>query len=97
MKKIIIVIDNMSIGGVQKSLSNLLVNIHDKYDISLLIFSKDLNIDYKIPKNVKILNSNFWLNLIGTPLDSLKSPVSKIFKMVLIFLSKIFSAHFKNF
>ena len=38
MKKIIFVINNLETGGVQKSLQNLLKEIHNKYDINLLTF-----------------------------------------------------------
>ena len=40
MKKILIVNNNMHIGGVQKSLLNLLRSIGDSYDITLLLFFK---------------------------------------------------------
>ena len=44
MKKLIIVNNNMKIGGVQKSLTNLLHSIHGRYDITLLLFSKNLSL-----------------------------------------------------
>ena len=38
MKKIIIVNNNMKVGGIQKSLCNLLWSIHGRYDVTLLLF-----------------------------------------------------------
>ena len=38
MKKILIVNNNMKIGGVQKSLCNLLWSVYDQYDITLFLF-----------------------------------------------------------
>ena len=39
MKKILIVNNNMKIGGVQKSLCNLLWSVADQYDITLYLFA----------------------------------------------------------
>ena len=39
MKRILIVNNNMHIGGVQKALLNLLQTLHADYDITLLLFS----------------------------------------------------------
>ena len=41
MERILIVNNNMHIGGVQKALVNLLWNIRDRYDVTLLLFSKE--------------------------------------------------------
>ena len=38
MKRILIVNNNMHIGGVQKALLNLLQTLHADYDITLLLF-----------------------------------------------------------
>lgn len=38
MERILIVNNNMHIGGVQKSLLNLLTDIHGRYDVTLLLF-----------------------------------------------------------
>ncbi len=56
MKKIIIVNNNMAIGGVQKSLYNLLWSIDtvNEYDVTLLLFSKSGAYVEGLPKSVKI-------------------------------------------
>lgn len=53
MKKIIIVNNNMKVGGVQKSLYNLLWTIKDQYDVTLYLFHDGGA--YELPPNVKVL------------------------------------------
>ena len=62
MKKIIIVNNNMKIGGVQKSLYNLLWAIADKYDVTLLLFSKTGEYLEQLPRQVRVIgcDSLFW-------------------------------------
>lgn len=55
MKKILIVNNNMHIGGVQKALVNLLRNISDKYQITLLLFSKRGELLSEIPDTVRVI------------------------------------------
>lgn len=52
MKKIIIVNNNMNIGGVQKSLYNLLWALDGRYDVTLLLFNAQG--DYNLPPSVKV-------------------------------------------
>lgn len=40
MKKILIVNNNLDMGGIQKSLVNLVKEVYEEYDITLLLFSK---------------------------------------------------------
>lgn len=57
MKKIIIVNNNMKVGGVQKSLYNLLWSIDtvNQYDVTLLLFSKTGPYADELPDNVKVI------------------------------------------
>ncbi len=55
MKKIIIVNNNLETGGVQTSLLNLLNEIEDKFDVTLLVFSVKPEQIEDVPKNVKII------------------------------------------
>ena len=56
MKKIAIFIDNLGIGGIQKSIVNILNTLEDdKYKIDLYLFSDDLFYQEFIPKEVKII------------------------------------------
>lgn len=65
MKKIIIVNNNMHVGGVQKSLYNLLWEIHDQYDLTLLLFHKAGMYADRLPDNVKVLECRSWFRLLG--------------------------------
>ena len=57
MKKLLIV-NNMHIGGVQKSLLNLLWEIHKDYDITLLLFYKGGRLLEEIPDDIKIIEAS---------------------------------------
>ena len=54
MKKIIIVNNNMKVGGVQKSLYNLLWSVSDQYEITLYLFSRNGEYVDQLPENVRI-------------------------------------------
>ena len=69
MKKIIIVNNNLQIGGVQKSLVNLLNEIKNEYSITLLLFRKSGGYLKDVPENVKILEANTLLQVLGMSLD----------------------------
>ena len=65
MKKIIIVNNNMKVGGVQKSLYNLLWEIHDQYDVTLLLFKQTGVYADQLPENVKVLECRSLFRLLG--------------------------------
>lgn len=59
MKKIAIFVDNLNIGGIQKSIINILNNIdREKYRIDLYLFDRDIFYKNEIPKDVKIIFLN---------------------------------------
>ena len=58
MKRILIVNNNMHIGGVQKALVNLLCEIHNDYEITLLLFYAGGELLSKIPEDVKVMAAN---------------------------------------
>ena len=55
MKKIIIVNNNMKVGGVQKSLYNLLWSIEGQYDVTLCLFQKNGAYMNCLPPSVKVV------------------------------------------
>lgn len=65
MKKILFVVNNMKIGGIQKSLINLLNEINTFYDISLIIFAPEGQLINYIPRNIKIISVNPLLQVLG--------------------------------
>lgn len=64
-KRIIIVNNNMKIGGVQKSLLNLLIALGDKCDITLFLFDPNGALMSDIPDNVKLLHGNLFTSVLG--------------------------------
>ena len=65
MKKIIIINNNMQVGGVQKSLCNLLWAIHDRYEVTLYLFSRRGEYTDDIPPDVKVLECGGLFRLLG--------------------------------
>ncbi len=56
MKKLLIVNNNLSVGGVQKSLHNLLWTVGGEYDITLLLFHAGGAYLDKLPGQVKVIS-----------------------------------------
>ena len=54
MKRILIVNNNMHIGGVQKALLNLLQTLHADYDITLLLFYCGGALLNEVPSDVRV-------------------------------------------
>jgi len=65
MKKIIIVNNNMKIGGVQKSLYNLLWAVKDRYDITLCLFGLTGEYLKNLPKSVKVIEPDSLFRYLG--------------------------------
>ena len=65
MKKILIVNNNMQLGGVQKALVSLLHEIKDQYDITLFLFSPDGPCYTDIPKEVKVVTAKSLYRCFG--------------------------------
>lgn len=63
--KILIVINNLAIGGVQRSLINLLSQIKDKYHISLFIFSNSGEYKDFVPSEVTVIEASPFLRILG--------------------------------
>ena len=59
MKKIAIFIDNLNIGGIQKSIINILKHLdYKKYQVHLYLFNKDIFYKDEIPQEVKLIFLN---------------------------------------
>lgn len=63
MKKILIAVSQLRVGGVSKALVELLKHINDKYEITLLCFDHDGEFFKDIPANIKIVQDNPYLVL----------------------------------
>ena len=56
MKRILIVNNNMHIGGVQKALLDLLNEIHKDHDITLLLFYNGGGLMKSVPEDVRVFS-----------------------------------------
>lgn len=65
MRKIIIVNNNMNVGGVQKSLCNLLWAIHGRYEVTLYLFSCRGEYLQDIPAGVKVVECGSLFRYLG--------------------------------
>lgn len=65
MKKVAIFSNNLQLGGVQKSLINLLNAISGKYEIHLYLLDKDNELLPFVPKNVIVEEIGYPLRLMG--------------------------------
>ena len=64
-KSILIVNNNMKIGGIQKSLLYLLKELGDKCDITLLLFDPNGELLEDVPDNVKLKYGNAFTRVLG--------------------------------
>lgn len=92
MKRILIVNNNLDMGGIQKSLVNLVKELHTEYDITLLLFSKSGLLLREIPEKVKIVTPQNVYRVLGLEKNHLKKhPFLFMLKAFLLVFSKIFS------
>ena len=67
MKKLLIVNNNMHLGGVQKALVNLLGCIHDRCEVTLALFHPEGELMAAIPKDVKVIPVTSGYRYLGMP------------------------------
>lgn len=92
MKKILIVNNNLEMGGIQKSLINLLKEIHNNYDITLLLFSKSGALLKDVPEGVKIITPSRCYRMLGlTKGEMLRYPLLFCIKFLLMKYASLFS------
>lgn len=94
MKKILIVNNNMHIGGVQKSLLNLLNEIHKDYDITLLLFYTGGELFEQIPDDIKIIAPSRPFRCLGMTKHDAKSLSDKTGRAFWAALTRIFGRNF---
>jgi len=94
-KKVLIVGSNLSIGGVQRSLINLLDEIKNIYDVTLFIFNNSGEYKNCIPSQVKIIEAPPFLRLLGISQVQSKSMGYKFYyiRAALAVYSKFFGNH----
>jgi glycosyltransferase involved in cell wall biosynthesis len=92
MKKILIVNNNLDMGGIQKSLVNLLREIKNDYDVTLLLFSKSGSLLSELPKEIKVITPRKVYSILGLPRQELKKhPLLFILKVFMMMYTSLFS------
>ncbi|MBQ8621424.1 MAG: glycosyltransferase [Oscillospiraceae bacterium] len=89
MKKILIVNNNMAIGGVQKSLHNLLWAIHDRYDVTLCLFRAAGPYMENLPPDVKIVKCKGLFRYLGISQGQCRG-IHKIVRGALAMTARLF-------
>lgn len=78
MKKILIVNNNMHIGGVQKALCSLLWSIRDRYDVTLLLFSPTGECMKQLPDGIRLLTVRSGFRYLGMTRQDALTPKDKL-------------------
>ena len=86
--------NNLEIGGVQKSLENLLLEIGDKYDITLLVFHATDEQKKLIPENVKVITVKSPFKYFGIQNKYVKKKSERIAFLFWKVMAKIFGRSF---
>lgn len=90
MKKIIIVNNNMKVGGVQKSLYNLLWAMEGRYDVTLCLFSAAGVYLDKLPPGVKIMECSSLFRYLGVSQRECRRPGDRLKRGALAGISRLF-------
>ncbi len=92
MKKILIVNNNMQIGGIQKALANLLSEIASKYEITLFLMASKGALMKEIPENVHVVKANRFVRVLGLTHAQAKNEgiFALVWRGLLVVLTRIF-------
>jgi glycosyltransferase involved in cell wall biosynthesis len=85
----------MEVGGVQKSLVNLLNEICSRYEITLFVFSRSGGMLNEISKEIKIIESKSLVKVLGMTSKDLSEAALKyrLFKMFLKVITLLVGSH----
>lgn len=89
MKRIVIVNNNMKVGGVQKSLYNLLWSLNEQYEVTLCLFRATGAYLDKLPANVKVVECGGAVKYLGMSQGECRG-IHKLLRGGLAFLCRIF-------
>lgn len=93
MKRLLIVNNNMKVGGVQKSLYNLLWSLCGRYEISLYLFSNTGEYANKLPSEVKLLEDHSLFSYLGRSQAECKSLPARLTRGLLAALTRVLGRH----
>lgn len=94
--KILIVNNNMQVGGIQKSLVSLLGEISDRHEVTLLLFYPNGELLDDINENVKVIKGNFFTRVLGmSQADAAKEgKTTAFFRGICVAVTKVIGAGF---
>ncbi len=93
MKKLLIVNNNMKVGGVQKSLYNLLWELEGRYEVRLLLFSPRGEYMDKLPPGVKLLPCKSLFRYLGLSQGECKRLPDRLKRGFLAALCRLLGRH----
>jgi len=90
MKRILIVNNNLCMGGVQKALVSLLWNIRSDADVTLLLFYKDGPLLEELPPEVKVITPDSGYRYLGMPGSAAKGLGKKLGRSFYAAVTRLF-------
>ena len=94
MNKLLIVNNNMKVGGVQKSLYNLLWSLDGRYEVSLYLFKNVGEYAGKLPKNIEIIEDRSLFSYLGcSQADCAGSLRHRLVRGALAAFCRVFGRH----
>lgn len=88
--KILIVNNNLHIGGVQKALVNLLWSIRGQYDITLLLFYDGGECRRDLPPEVRVVTAGGGYRYLGMTKDDVSNRADRLGRAVFAAISRLF-------
>lgn len=89
-KKLLIVCNNLHVGGVQKALVNLLWNIRGRYDVTLLLFYKGGALLKELPPGVRIIAADSAYRYLGMHRKDAHSLKDRFMRSVFAAITRVF-------
>ena len=90
MKKLLIVNNNMHIGGVQKALVSLLWSIRGRYEVTLLLFHPKGACMDELPPEVRVISPNRAFCYLGMPKQDVHSIKDKLGRGFFAAITRLF-------
>jgi len=94
MKKILIVNNNLHVGGVQKALVNLLWAIRREYDVTLLLFYKGGAYLEELPPEVKVITPGSHYRFLGMTGKDVRTLPDKLGRAFFAGITRVFGRKF---
>lgn len=96
-QKMLIVNNNLHIGGVQKALVSLLWNIRDRYDITLLLLYRGGELLQELPPDVRVVCASGAWRYLGMTRDDVHTVYDRIGRDFFAAVSRVFGRKYAIF